>query len=79
MDSLNPMRRTIKNVVKHYSTAECKVREATSNDPWGPSSTLMGEIALLTLEGTTGPPGAHAFNQARLTPPPYALSMLDAD
>jgi len=22
-----------------------KVREATSNDPWGPSSSLMGEIA----------------------------------
>lgn len=25
-----------------------KVREATSNDPWGPSSTLMSEIADLT-------------------------------
>lgn len=25
-----------------------KVREATSNDPWGPSSSLMSEIADLT-------------------------------
>ena len=25
-----------------------KVREATSNDPWGPSSTMMSEIADLT-------------------------------
>lgn len=25
-----------------------KVREATSNDPWGPSSTIMAEIADLT-------------------------------
>ena len=43
-----PMRRTIKNVVKNYSDAQVKVREATSNDPWGPSSTLMSEIADLT-------------------------------
>ena len=43
-----PMRRTIKNVVKNYTDAQVKVREATSNDPWGPSSTLMSEIADLT-------------------------------
>ncbi len=43
-----PIRRTIKNVVKNYSDAQVKVREATSNDPWGPSSTLMSEIADLT-------------------------------
>ena len=48
MDKVNPMRRTIKNVVKNYSTAEVKVREATSNDAWGPSSTLMSEIADLS-------------------------------
>ena len=48
MDKVNPMRRTIKNVVKNYSTAEVKVREATSNDTWGPSSTLMSEIADLS-------------------------------
>ena len=27
---------------------QVKVREATSNDPWGPSSTQMSEIADLT-------------------------------
>ncbi|KAK3742558.1 hypothetical protein RRG08_023391 [Elysia crispata] len=42
------IRRTLKNVVKNYSDAQVKVREATSNDPWGPSSTLMSEIADLT-------------------------------
>lgn len=38
----------MKNMVKNYSEAEVKVREATSNDPWGPSSTLMSEISDLT-------------------------------
>lgn len=46
--TMPPIRRTIKNVVRNYSDAQVKVREATSNDPWGPSSTLMGEIADLT-------------------------------
>ncbi|XP_062575834.1 epsin-2-like isoform X1 [Saccostrea cucullata] len=48
MSNMPPLRRTLKNVVKNYSEAQVKVREATSNDPWGPSSTLMGEIADLT-------------------------------
>lgn len=39
------VRRQIKNVVNNYSNSEVKVREATSNDPWGPSSSLMSEIA----------------------------------
>ena len=43
-----PIRRTVKNVIKNYTDAQVKVREATSNDPWGPSSTLMSEIADLT-------------------------------
>lgn len=38
----------MKNVVRNYSDAQVKVREATSNDPWGPPSTLMGEIADLS-------------------------------
>lgn len=38
----------MKNMVKNYSEAEVKVREATSNDPWGPSSTLMSEISDMT-------------------------------
>uniref|UniRef100_A0A0B6ZMP7 ENTH domain-containing protein n=1 Tax=Arion vulgaris TaxID=1028688 RepID=A0A0B6ZMP7_9EUPU len=42
------IRRTLKNTIKNYSDAQVKVREATSNDPWGPSSTLMSEIADLT-------------------------------
>ncbi|MGH0151501.1 UNVERIFIED_CONTAM: hypothetical protein FKN15_052688 [Acipenser sinensis] len=42
------IRRQMKNVVKNYSEAEIRVREATSNDPWGPSSSLMTEIADLT-------------------------------
>lgn len=42
------IRRNIKNLAHNYSDAQIKVREATSNDPWGPSSTIMAEIADLT-------------------------------
>ena len=45
---MTTVRRTLKNVVKNYSNAEVKVREATSNDPWGPSTTQMLEVAELT-------------------------------
>ena len=31
-----------------YSDVQAKVRDATSNDPWGPSGTQMNEIAQLT-------------------------------
>lgn len=48
MLNVQGIRRNMKNVVKNYSDAQVKVREATSNDPWGPSSTLMSEIADLT-------------------------------
>ncbi|MEE6502702.1 hypothetical protein FKM82_004611 [Ascaphus truei] len=41
-------RRKLKNFLNHYSMAVIKVREATSNDSWGPSGTLMSEIADLT-------------------------------
>ncbi|KAL1920471.1 uncharacterized protein VTP21DRAFT_848 [Calcarisporiella thermophila] len=40
--------RTVKNYTKGYSNIQSKVREATSNDPWGPSGTLMNEIAQAT-------------------------------
>ncbi|RXW20484.1 hypothetical protein EST38_g5347 [Candolleomyces aberdarensis] len=40
--------RVTKNYTKGYSDAQVKVREATSNDPWGPSGTQMNEIAQLT-------------------------------
>ncbi|KAG8321684.1 Epsin-2 [Homalodisca vitripennis] len=42
------LRRNIMNLAHNYSGAQVKVREATSNDPWGPNSTLMSEIADLT-------------------------------
>lgn len=40
--------RTAKNYTKGYSDTQAKVREATSNDPWGPSGTQMNELAQLT-------------------------------
>lgn len=43
------LRRQMKNMVNQYTEAEVKVREATSNDPWGPPSSLMSEIADLTF------------------------------
>ncbi|KXS16765.1 ENTH-domain-containing protein [Gonapodya prolifera JEL478] len=40
--------RGTKNLVKGYSDVQVKVRQATSNDPWGPPGHLMGEIAEAT-------------------------------
>ncbi|XP_062404524.1 clathrin interactor 1a [Sardina pilchardus] len=37
------------NVVMNYTEIESKVREATNDDPWGPSGQLMGEIARCTF------------------------------
>ncbi|KAI4880155.1 hypothetical protein NFI96_031176 [Prochilodus magdalenae] len=37
------------NVVMNYTEIESKVREATNDDPWGPSGQLMGEIAKATF------------------------------
>eukprot|EP00475_Leptophrys_vorax_P036779 TRINITY_DN626_c0_g1_i1.p1 TRINITY_DN626_c0_g1~~TRINITY_DN626_c0_g1_i1.p1 ORF type:complete len:515 (-),score=140.28 TRINITY_DN626_c0_g1_i1:48-1592(-) len=37
--------RTAKNAWNNYSEVQVWVREATSNDPWGPSSSLMLRIA----------------------------------
>ncbi|KAK9367783.1 hypothetical protein V1509DRAFT_625324 [Lipomyces kononenkoae] len=45
--------RSIKNVTNGYSRPEVKVRNATSNDPWGPSGTDMEEIAQFTLHSDT--------------------------
>lgn len=47
------VRRQVKNMVNNFTEAEVKVREATSNDPWGPPSTLMAEIADLTYNVVT--------------------------
>ncbi|KAI4142079.1 MAG: hypothetical protein L6R39_005085 [Caloplaca ligustica] len=41
--------RGVKNVTKGYSQVQVKVRNATSNDPWGPTGTDMSEIARLTF------------------------------
>ena len=43
----NTMKAT--NVVMNYTETEAKVREATNDDPWGPSGTQMNEIARLTF------------------------------
>ncbi|KAL1743190.1 hypothetical protein HDZ31DRAFT_41492 [Schizophyllum fasciatum] len=40
--------RGVKNVVQGYSDTQTKVRDATSNDPWGPSGMQMNEIAQLS-------------------------------
>lgn len=48
MLNVQGIRRNVINVVKNYSDAQVKVRRATSNEPWGPSATLMSEIADLT-------------------------------
>ncbi|XP_037531312.1 clathrin interactor 1a [Nematolebias whitei] len=37
------------NVVMNYSEVESKVREATNDDPWGPSGQLMTEISRATF------------------------------
>ena len=37
----------------NYTDAETKVREASNDDPWGPSGTLMQELARLTFQFTT--------------------------
>lgn len=41
-----------KNYALNISEIEAKVREATNDDPWGASSTLMQEIAQAYVFGT---------------------------
>ncbi|KAF1845328.1 ENTH-domain-containing protein [Cucurbitaria berberidis CBS 394.84] len=45
--------RSVKNVTKGYSGVEVKVRNATSNDPWGPVGSDMAEIAQITFNNST--------------------------
>jgi epsin len=40
---------TAGTVTKGYSAVEVKVRNATSNDPWGPVGSDMAEIAQITF------------------------------
>lgn len=44
--------RSMKNVTKGYSTVQIKVRNATSNDAWGPTGTEMSEIAQMTFNSS---------------------------
>jgi len=44
--------RSVKNVTKGYSSVQVKVRNATSNDPWGPTGTEMSEIAQMTFNSS---------------------------
>jgi epsin len=39
-----------KNVTKGYSDAQIKVRNATSNDVWGPEGADMADIAQMTFD-----------------------------
>ncbi|PLB34536.1 epsin [Aspergillus candidus] len=45
--------RSVKNVTKGYSSVQVKVRNATSNDPWGPTGTDMAEISAMTFSSPT--------------------------
>ncbi|KAF2137607.1 uncharacterized protein K452DRAFT_312216 [Aplosporella prunicola CBS 121167] len=44
--------RSVKNVTKGYSSVEIKVRNATSNDPWGPVGSDMADIAQMTFNNS---------------------------
>ncbi|EGT34948.1 hypothetical protein CAEBREN_08070 [Caenorhabditis brenneri] len=46
--SISNSRRKVEKVAYNFSDAQVKIRKATSNDPWGPSTALMSEIADLT-------------------------------
>ena len=37
------------NLVMNYTETEAKVREATNDDPWGPSGAQMQEVAAFTF------------------------------
>lgn len=41
-----------KNYIKGYTDTQIKTRDATSNDPWGPSGTQMNELAQLSHNHT---------------------------
>ncbi|RMJ20733.1 hypothetical protein PHISP_08397, partial [Aspergillus sp. HF37] len=45
--------RSVKNVTKGYSSVQVKVRNATSNDPWGPTGTEMAEISSMSFGSPT--------------------------
>uniref|UniRef100_A0A8C7K1J0 Clathrin interactor 1 n=1 Tax=Oncorhynchus kisutch TaxID=8019 RepID=A0A8C7K1J0_ONCKI len=46
---LSRWERAVTNVVMNYSEVESKVREATNDDPWGPSGQQMADISRCTF------------------------------
>ncbi|KAL5353680.1 hypothetical protein ACLOAV_001720 [Pseudogymnoascus australis] len=50
---MSKVMRSVKNVTKGYSSVQVKVRNATSNDPWGPTGTEMQEISQMTYNSST--------------------------
>ena len=46
--SISTTPRQVKSVAYKFLDAQVKVHEATSNNPWGPYTALMSEIADLT-------------------------------
>jgi len=68
--SARKMMRKAKNAMMDYSDIEVLVREATSNDPWGPSSSLMHKIS----QSSSSPLSYHSMLVMlwkRLTDYPY--------
>ena len=59
-DAVTSIFNRVKNAVMNYTEYEIKVRDATNNDPWGASSTLMNEIA-------SGTHHFHHFNEIMTT------------
>lgn len=49
MWKLREVKDKVTNVVMNYTDSEAKVREATNDEAWGPSGTLMQEIAQCTF------------------------------
>lgn len=53
------------NVVMNYTETEAKVREATNDDPWGPSGTQMRNV-LYKLTIQTQPLSVKNLDTARV-------------
>ncbi|KAI9758836.1 MAG: Hexaprenyldihydroxybenzoate methyltransferase, mitochondrial [Chaenotheca gracillima] len=49
---MSKVMRSVKNVTKGYSSVQVKVRNATSNDHWGPTGAEMSEIAQMTFNNS---------------------------
>ena len=61
----NGIIRTAKHYTKGDSDVQAKVREATSNDPWGPSGTQMNELAQLSYNQSVSSAGLARFTRSQ--------------